>query len=331
MILVSKHDKPFVYSAKGAPRRKAVIADYEAEIEELYETVEDVPVSGFNSPTTLLLEESIEYVRTIVLGVMMTTLGDDDDLFAYGCDRFGRYPFPAMSICTDSGVLSLQATWIRKIIINGLRSYTGVNTRNIPTGFVYEHPTINELGAFIANLVSPGEIAQIIHSEVEQMHALVEKYGSDFPQNTPSTVSKRKRGGDVVLITGTTGSIGASTLAELLESPKVKRVYALNRPHRRGLPLVTRQKLALISQGLRGDLIHSEKLVVLEGDLGRPCLGLEESIRQKVYDRFIIALISSRKLISDLDAKLANAYNASWYVASPVAMLSPSIGFITLG
>jgi len=88
MILVSREEKPFVYSAKGDARRKAVIADYEAEIEELYETVEDTTISGLNSPTTLLLEESVVYVRAVVLGVMTTTLGDDDDLFAYGCDRF---------------------------------------------------------------------------------------------------------------------------------------------------------------------------------------------------------------------------------------------------
>lgn len=90
MILVSKKDKPFVYSNKGTPRRKAIIADYEVEIEELYRTVEDTAISGFNSPTTWSLETSRAYVRTVVLGVMMTTLGDDDDLFAYGCDRFDR-------------------------------------------------------------------------------------------------------------------------------------------------------------------------------------------------------------------------------------------------
>ena len=193
------------------------------------------------------------------------------------------------SIGADSDVLSLQATWIRKIIINGLRSCTGLNTRNISTAFVYEYPTINALGAFLANLVSPGEIAQIIRSEVEQMLALVGKYGSDFPKHTPSTAPGRKRVGDVVLITGTTGSIGASTLVELLESPKVEKVYALNRPRKGGLPLIIRQKLALIRQGLDGDLIFSKKLVILEGDLGHPCLGLGESIRREVCDGLIIA------------------------------------------
>lgn len=89
MILVSKKNKPFVYSTKGTPRRKAVIADYEVEIEELYQTVEDAAIIGFNCPATWSPEASRTYVRTVVLGVMMTTLGDDDDFFSHGCDRFG--------------------------------------------------------------------------------------------------------------------------------------------------------------------------------------------------------------------------------------------------
>jgi len=88
MILVSKKEKPFAYSTKGTPRRKVVIADYQAEIEELYRTVEDVAIIGFDSPATWSPEASRAYIRSVVLGVMMTTLGDDDDLFLYGCDRF---------------------------------------------------------------------------------------------------------------------------------------------------------------------------------------------------------------------------------------------------
>ena len=102
MIIVSKKDKPFVYSTKGTPRRKAIIANYEAEIEELYRTVEDTAITGFGSPSIWSPESSRAYARTVVLGVMMTTLGDDDDLFAHGCDRFDRYL---------ASPLSLTLTW----------------------------------------------------------------------------------------------------------------------------------------------------------------------------------------------------------------------------
>ena len=306
MILVSKADKPFVYSAKGAPRRKAIIADYGVEIEELYQTVEDVSVNGSDYPTTWSLEESIEYVRAVVRGVMMTTLGDYDDLFAHGCD-------------------SLQATWIRKILSNGLRLCTRVNTRNIPSAFVYENPTINALGEFVANLVSPKEMAKTILSEVEKMHCLVEKYSPDFPEHTPS-ITSIEGGGDVILITGTTGSIGASTLAELLDSPKVEKVYALNR--RKGLPLVTRQKLAFTSQGLAGDLVLSEKLVILEGDLGRPCLGLEESTQQEVCNGFAHCGVRPHVTSYLLDARFADTHHSYRYAALLIAFFLVTV---TLG
>jgi len=143
------------------------------------------------------------------------------------------------------------------------------------------------------------------------MLTLVGKYSSDFPEHTPSAaLNKRRRGGDVVLITGTTGSIGASTLAELLESPKVEKVYALNRSHKKGLPLITRQKFALTSQGLKGDSVLSQRLVMLEGDLGRPCLGLKESIQQEVCNGFCHCGSDPYAKSYPLDAGFANAHNA---------------------
>ena len=229
-------------------------------------------------------------------------------------------------------VLSLQATWIRKIITNGLRSCTRVNTRNISTAFVYENPTISALAEFVADLVSPKEMAQIMRSEVEQMLTLVGKYSNDFPEHNPSTVlGKKKRGGDVILITGTTGSVGASTLAELLESPKVERVYALNRPHKKGLPLVTRQKRAFTSQGLKGDLVLSEKLVMLEGDLGRPCLGLEESVQRGVCNKDPSSRppSSCTSVCFLLDARFAYAHYAYRYAPSPIGIFPSSVIFHT--
>ncbi|KAJ7819956.1 hypothetical protein B0H14DRAFT_3089317 [Mycena olivaceomarginata] len=60
MILVSKPNKPFTYTAKMTARRQAIITDYEDEIAELYDAV----------------------VRKVVVG----DVRDDADIFRYGCD-----------------------------------------------------------------------------------------------------------------------------------------------------------------------------------------------------------------------------------------------------
>jgi hypothetical protein len=152
MVLVTRKDKPFLYSAKGTPLRKAIITDYKTEIEELYQTVEDTSVKGLDSrPPTWSLEESTAYVRTVVHNVMTTTLGDDDDLFEHGCD-------------------SLQANRIRKTIIDDLQSRTKANTRGISPAFVYDNPSINTLGKSVADLVSRGATAQ--SSNRPQMNSL---------------------------------------------------------------------------------------------------------------------------------------------------------------
>jgi len=159
------------------------------------------------------------------------------------------------------------------------------------------------------------------------MLTLVGKYSSDFPEHTPSAVlNKRRRGGDVVLITGTTGSIGASTLAELLESPKVEKVYALNRPHKKGLPLITRQKFAFTSQGLKGDSVLSQKLVMLEGDLGRPCFGLKESVQREVCNGFPHCCPGPHANSYPLDAGVVDTHHAYRYVALLVAMSLLALG-----
>ncbi|EJD42002.1 NAD(P)-binding protein, partial [Auricularia subglabra TFB-10046 SS5] len=76
-----------------------------------------------------------------------------------------------------------------------------------------------------------------------------------------------------VLITGTTGALGSNLLAQLLASPDVSRVYALNRSHA-SQALPKRQAASLIDQGLDPALLCLQKLVLLEGDTTQRELGL---------------------------------------------------------
>lgn len=80
--------------------------------------------------------------------------------------------------------------------------------------------------------------------------------------------------GLVVLLTGSTGCLGSSILAELFACPDVRRVYALNRPSAFGRTLQDRQRRALIARGLDGALASSNKVVLLEGDISSPMMGL---------------------------------------------------------
>lgn len=77
---------------------------------------------------------------------------------------------------------SLQATWIRNTLIHTLRGVPRVDTHSIPSNFVYTHPTIRILSAFLFGLISgeaahQGEDAERA-AAIARMRGLLEKYSA---------------------------------------------------------------------------------------------------------------------------------------------------------
>ena len=88
MILVSKPDKPFDYTAKFTVRRQAMITLYEPEIEALYQSVDETSLTGLHPPSKWDLPSTLYFIRKVITTVVKGELSDEDDLFHRGCDRF---------------------------------------------------------------------------------------------------------------------------------------------------------------------------------------------------------------------------------------------------
>lgn len=88
MIIVTDPSKPFEYTPKGNPRRHVSVALYEDEINNVYATVTAQGSSGPPPPATWNETSAMEYVRTLVGQVLKNKVGDEDDLFEFGCDRY---------------------------------------------------------------------------------------------------------------------------------------------------------------------------------------------------------------------------------------------------
>ncbi len=110
---------------------------------------------------------------------------------------------------------------------------------------------------------------------------MVEKYTSNFRSHTSSS-PKNQIDGDVVLLTGSTGALGANILAKLAESPDVFRVYAFNRKAADGTSLYQRQATALADRGLDAGILGGGRVVLVEGDLGEAGLGINQELYQEV-------------------------------------------------
>ena len=277
MILVAKPDKPFTYTAKNTARRQAVINDYEPEIDALYDTVAESTQASIPTPEIWDIVATTGFVRDVVGKVLRTPVTNDVDLFENGCDRYVKLcAVDSVQILTDN---SLQATWIRNTILRALRDSAQLDTRALSGGFVYENPTITRLAQFVHSLASGSHESadDSPKAKADIMRAMAEKYSADLKPGAGGDQRDTPRAHeDVVLVTGTTGSLGCSILASLIEDTRVSKIYALNRVAEGAGSLRERQRKALESRGLDPSLIDSDKVVLLVGDTTARNLGLEE-------------------------------------------------------
>jgi hypothetical protein len=87
MILVASPSKPFEYTLKMAPRRPTIIAEYEPEINAVYEAVKETTQAASVLPEVWTPENTLGFVQSVVQNVLKEEVADDSDIFQHGCDR----------------------------------------------------------------------------------------------------------------------------------------------------------------------------------------------------------------------------------------------------
>ncbi|KAL4976239.1 hypothetical protein BDW66DRAFT_151186 [Aspergillus desertorum] len=100
----------------------------------------------------------------------------------------------------------------------------------------------------------------------------VARYTAGFIPPVSSRSSAQESSGNVVIITGATGSLGSHLVASFARNPSVLTVVCLNR--RSKTPGTLRQSQALSSRKLELTEAESSKLRVLDGNTSEPHLGL---------------------------------------------------------
>jgi hypothetical protein len=205
---------------------------------------------------------------------------------------------------------SLSATYLRNRLISalkrssepGIQSIACLITQNI----IFENPTIYSLArkviAFIA--CADGASESVRDSHIHAVEAMIEKYSADFLKLECDSIKRptkraRLNGGRVVLLTGSTGTLGSYILADLLGRPEVSTVYLLNRfSAAPGTYSSMRQLKAFEERGLNTRLLtSSRKVCYLEGDMSQDRLGLTSH----TYER--VCSLSSGQLIADKTSK----------------------------
>ncbi|EIN09240.1 acetyl-CoA synthetase-like protein [Punctularia strigosozonata HHB-11173 SS5] len=244
--------------------RHGVLAEYVDEIDSAYAALEESTQLEIQAPASWSDNTAMLFLRSLVKNVLKQDISDEEDLFEYGCD-------------------SLQATWIRNTLLRALRQTTGLDTRCVSSNLVYQHPSIHALKTFVTTFAG-GALSSTANAStvLDAMTRLVDMHSRDLPTHT--TVRPRADKNHVVVVTGTTGNLGAEVLLAVLDDPIVKRIYAFNRSGTGHKSLLGRQESIIQAHDLEPSLVRSPKVTLLTVDWNRADFGLSSEILTEIRD-----------------------------------------------
>ncbi|KAI1331296.1 acetyl-CoA synthetase-like protein [Xylariaceae sp. FL0255] len=243
MIKVLPSDVEYPATDKNNIIRAASYRKFEDIIEKLYN--QDTQHNGTNGHAKnlqLSLEELEKYVFDLVRiqgGIEVPDF--ETDFFAAGVD-------------------SLRAAQLRRLLQENL----DLGGYSLPTNAIYDAGNVKNLAARLYNLRTGGQLVNghsIAKTDISQMEDLIAEFG-------------RFDTGEVVVLTGATGALGAHILDQLLGNPRVARVYCLVR----GSDPIGRVSESLKERGLNpntNDPKQRAKVTALStNDFGSANLGL---------------------------------------------------------
>lgn len=310
-ILLADSTKPFLRAPKGTIQRQATLNMYEKELDDLYRNTESETIEtkleefDISDPASLA-----QVIRKVVTRVTeWKSFEDQVDFFSLGMD-------------------SLQVLQIRR----GLVASLGIPS--ITTGTIYGNPSVVLLAANIVSLGSTDGIA-IVGSEkarIENIGTTIQKYEAEIDKlaasktNGVSPEGKYCPKAEVVLLTGSTGSVGSFILQTLLKNDKTK-VFCLNR----ATDSESIQRERNTERGLSTNF-PSSQVSFLTGDLTKPLFGLDEDTYKNIVSTTTRIIhnawpVNFNKTLQSFKPSLDGVLSLISFAAS--SPLSPSIFFIS--
>ena len=213
MILLAKAGKPFVRAGKGTVVRRLTENAYADEIDALYcGKHQRYPAKSSSLVPTAFSQEAIDsLIRSILPPKLASTPPrDTDDLYISGLD----------SLTTFEALDALRSAILPH------RSHPEISW--LSADIFYSHPSIQQLSQLLLAFLNHGVVP-----ERENSNAKMSKTFDHFAKllkhsPLPQDLDPSPHGLSVVL-TGTTGTLGAHLLEELATNPEISSIFCLNR------------------------------------------------------------------------------------------------------
>jgi thioester reductase-like protein len=252
MILLTTSEKPMIRSGKGTIQRAATIAQYTAEIDDLFLKADTVFIGAERASVDINDSKQVsQFIQQAIAQVNTDLLQEGtDNFFALGMDSL-----MAMSL------------------IRALRH--GLGKADLSVTVIHNNPSVQQLTQYIMGgevVNGNGDVRKA--SEMQDLLVEYEQVIDKIPvqsHETDGAVNTSGKEGVVAVLTGSTGSLGTHLLEALLENPTTSHVYCLNRREDAQEIHETKAKVT----GFQLDQ-YRDRVSFLHATLGQPNLGLAE-------------------------------------------------------
>ena len=260
-ILILDPDRPMLRAGKGTVQREGTLRLYAGEIDALYDSdTQDQDrgqhTDGVDGAVSIpSLEDAVKTLRALVADVTSWShFGDDTDFFSAGMD-------------------SLQTLRLGAAIRSSFR------TPSISPAVIYKNPSVNLLATQLCRPLQhttagdvegnrTAAVASLLLQYEEKIDQIASK-GLPPPSQTPETMPAA----EVVLLTGSTGTVGSFLLNRLLADSRVSHIYCLNRTH----DSLSLQRTRNLQRGLPCNF-PPDRVTFLTADLAKSHLGLDDDL-----------------------------------------------------
>ncbi|KAL7622054.1 hypothetical protein AAE478_007555 [Parahypoxylon ruwenzoriense] len=214
-IIIKPSHKPIPRSDKGSIMRQRVHELFKEEIDNAYADMESDALGEDFVLDTTNLEMVVRQLVASVAGdrLNIEEMAQDQDFF-------------------ESGMDSLQAVRLSRLLSSALRANRGEDEKvetQVPVDLIYRNPSIRRLALETERLANLADKANGTEprERTAEMKALADEFISRIDRAALRLTTPPER--HVILMTGSTGNLGAHTLARLVRTATVKRVFCLVR------------------------------------------------------------------------------------------------------
>lgn len=251
---------------KGTIKRSLLLERYSSAIEKAYAAIDGV-LDGFEFHSE---RELVAFIPTFVNKSANVALRSEDNIFQIG------------------GLDSLGAAMIRNGLISGMKQIAKhAEAASLPSGFLYENPTISKLQCALQDILS-GETVRDRKAKVNDVFTKFSKSLNTCQPDRERKFTLPK----VVALTGSTGFLGTFCLYELLHDPAVEHVFVLNRFSSQEVEPLARQVSLFDTYGLETSLLDL-KVTFLTIETGARYLGLSHVDHQNLVQRVDLFILNA--------------------------------------